>query len=511
MRKTSVVLAVAWLAGVGAVSAAGVDYTLNDPGVTNDWNDAAWSPLPGIWTSDDKAFVLGGAVNWTTNSHADSTTLNRVEVKATPDGSSLNISSYLRTWTGLVMNWNNTGTATINHSADEYRLVGNTVYDSRIGGRGADNTAIYNLTGTGELKSPGNVHIGWESTGIMNIDGGTLDVWGSASNPKYLYIGSHANGTGTINLSDGLLKATSYTVVLGDEGVGTINQTGGKLSLNANMVFANTNTASGTYTISGGEIDTTLGRWVLLKNAGALFVVDGSGATSIEMSRLDVADGGVVRINLDAGGSTLVKSSRTDAGQGLRLSGTLELDTITGFNGAIGDTYDLFWAQTGNMDTNNMTFSDISGIADFELGIVAKDGGEMLQATVTALQLDYEAWTAGWGVDIGSETADPDNDGLNNLYEFGLDGDPTNEFDQGTSPTFEVVDVGGSNVFNYVHPQRLNLTYSLALTTDLVYGNWVTNAGYATTGTNVTGGTLDFVTNAIDTVEDEKFIRLIIE
>jgi len=482
------------------------DYTLNAPGTTSDWTVAAWSPDPALnggWDVMDKAFILGGGVNLTPGSNPGGD-LTAIEVKASSGGTTLNISENIRTANQFVMSWNNTGTATVNHSAGEYRSNG----PVWLGGFGSASANIYNLSGTAQLKTPNTVLVarGDNSSATLNIAGGTLDAWGSGGT----HIGNGTGSSGTVNLSAGLFKQSGGAVYVGDSGSGTIEQTGGKLWLNANMVLANTNIASGTYIISGGEIDTRLGQWVLLKDDGALFVVDGSGATSIEMSRLDVADGGVVRINLDGGGSTLVKSSRTDAGQGLRLSGTLELDTITGFNGAIGDTYDLFWAQTGNMDTNNMTFSDISGIADFDLGIVAKDGGDVLQATVATLNYDYASWAAGWGVDIGSETDDYDSDGLSNLYEFGLAGDPTDEFDQGTSPTFEVVDVGGSNVFNYVHPQRPNLTYSLEFNTDLIAGSWVSGS-YTVLGTNVTGGVLDFVTNAIDTVEEEKFIRLIIE
>ena len=377
MKKSGLLLIVVLLGTAGVVHA--VDYTKSDA-ATADWNDAAWSPAPGTWTDADKALITGGAVNWTDASHADSTLLNRVEVKASPAGTTLNISSYLKTWTGLVMNWNNTGTATINHSAAEYRLVGNSVYDSTIGYRGANNTAIYNLSGTGALKIPGHLHIGRESTGTLNMSGGILDVWGT---DKSLYIGSAANGVGTINLSGGVLTPSgSGKVYVGDSGSGTINQTGGKLALKTNMILNNNATGSGTYTISGGEIDTTIGRWALLKD-GALFEVDGSGASSIELSRLDAAVGSVFRINLDAGGSTLVKASRADAGSGVDIYGTLELDTIAGFDGVYGDTYDLFWAQTGNMDTNSMTFANLSGSTDFDLSIVnGVDGGDVLRATV---------------------------------------------------------------------------------------------------------------------------------
>lgn len=128
----------------------------------------------------------------------------------------------------------------------------------------------------------------------------------------------------------------------------------------------------------------------------------------------------------------------------------------------------------------------------------------------------YAAWAAGWGgVDIGLETEDYDHDGFSNLYEFGVGGNPTDASDQGTAPVFSVAEVGGSNVFSYVHPQQSDpnsgLAYSLAVSTDLASGVWTTNTGVEVVGTNVTGGTLDFVTNISDMVESQKFIRLIVE
>ena len=127
----------------------------------------------------------------------------------------------------------------------------------------------------------------------------------------------------------------------------------------------------------------------------------------------------------------------------------------------------------------------------------------------------YAGWAAEWGgINIGAETNDYDNDGLLNIYEYGLGGDPTNELDQGISPEFGTVDIGGTNWFGYIHPQlsdtNSGLAYSLELTTDLALGTWV-NAGYVVSGTNVTSGEIDFVTNVTDMVDDQKFIRLIIE
>ncbi|MCF7817297.1 MAG: sialate O-acetylesterase, partial [Kiritimatiellales bacterium] len=151
----------------------------------------------------------------------------------------------------------------------------------------------------------------------------------------------------------------------------------------------------------------------------------------------------------------------------------------------------------------------------------AADGGayiDSFQVRTFAAEVPgsgYAVWATGWGaVDIGSGTNDYDGDGLLNVYEYGLGGDPTSAVDQGMSPVFGVGNVGGTNYFGYIHPQLADpnsgLAYFLELNTNLVLGVW-TNAGYVVTGTNVTGGTLDFVTNVVDTGDGRKYIRLIIE
>jgi fibronectin type 3 domain-containing protein len=121
----------------------------------------------------------------------------------------------------------------------------------------------------------------------------------------------------------------------------------------------------------------------------------------------------------------------------------------------------------------------------------------------------YDQWAIEWGAEIGTSTNDFDSDGLNNLYEYGLGGNPTNPAAHGTLPVFTK---SGTRLL-YVHPQRsddASLIYTVLTTTNLMTGMW-TNEGYAIMGTNVTGETLDFVTNELDTVKNEKFIRLKIE
>ena len=127
----------------------------------------------------------------------------------------------------------------------------------------------------------------------------------------------------------------------------------------------------------------------------------------------------------------------------------------------------------------------------------------------------YEQWAAGWGADIGSQTNDFDGDGLNNLAEYGLGGDPTDAASQGIAPVSMITQDGGTNWFTYVYPERSDLgsgiAYYLEVTDDLVEPSW-TNAGYFTTGTGTIDADFDAVTNRISTeTKARQFIRLIIE
>ncbi|MDF7824523.1 hypothetical protein P4B35_10905 [Pontiellaceae bacterium B12227] len=122
--------------------------------------------------------------------------------------------------------------------------------------------------------------------------------------------------------------------------------------------------------------------------------------------------------------------------------------------------------------------------------------------------IGFAGWAEGWGVDIGAEDHDYDEDGLPNLYEYGLGGNPTNGFVDGYRPILE--NNGG---LSYTYPQRNDddsLAYSLSFTDDLVDGVWTTGV-YTATGTNDTIGDFDFISNSIPVDENQKFIRLQIE
>jgi len=127
----------------------------------------------------------------------------------------------------------------------------------------------------------------------------------------------------------------------------------------------------------------------------------------------------------------------------------------------------------------------------------------------------YGEWSTTYSLAGGADD-DDDQDGLANLGEYGLGGDPTNPADQGVSPEYNVFEEGGTNWFGYVHPIRSDpdsgLLYYLEQTDDLVASPWTNSANIVVTGTNVVAGALSFVSNRISMAGiARQFVRLVIE
>lgn len=184
--------------------------------------------------------------------------------------------------------------------------------------------------------------------------------------------------------------------------------------------------------------------------------------------------------------------------------------------GKFADYSDFDWSLTGLADRRlapgeRATFTLVATEAT---GAYVNGAFDNIALFGSVEVVGYDAWAEGWDANLGAATDDYDGDGLNNLGEYGLGGDPTDGSDRGIAPGVGVETVDGTDWFGYVYPQRADLdsglSYRLELCTNLVYGAW-TNTGYAVLGTNITGGEFDYVTNVTDMVSSEKFIRLIVE
>jgi hypothetical protein len=170
----------------------------------------------------------------------------------------------------------------------------------------------------------------------------------------------------------------------------------------------------------------------------------------------------------------------------------------------------LFSNEVGTVEVSFTIPEDCDAII-VQFGCMTPDTANNRYVVIDNLEIDiavgYEAWATANGVTGGPDAMHPTY-GITNyeVYGLGLIG-----ADNGELPEFGGDGMGG---LIYVHAQRADdpsVSYSLRLTGNLVHGPWTTNTGYTVTGTNVTGGTIDFVTNAIPTLDDQKFIDLLIE
>lgn len=137
--------------------------------------------------------------------------------------------------------------------------------------------------------------------------------------------------------------------------------------------------------------------------------------------------------------------------------------------------------------------------------------GDVYLVDDVLLYVDVDGMFGQWMINCNVESplGDPDGDGLDNLSEFALGGNPSDPALKGNVPMF------GKNgdTFLYVYPRRRNsgLNYWLETATNLVAGPW-TAGGY--TEFPIPGNIdADFeaITNEFSILENESFIRLRVE
>ncbi|RKX35103.1 MAG: hypothetical protein DRP64_19545, partial [Verrucomicrobia bacterium] len=142
-------------------------------------------------------------------------------------------------------------------------------------------------------------------------------------------------------------------------------------------------------------------------------------------------------------------------------------------------------------------------------------GNDFIWATTEASDLDlYLLWASGFGLSSATAALDLDFelDGLDNLTEYALGGNPTNSDAASIKPTFSgPVGVG---TMEYVYSRRLDdtdrgLTYGLTVTTnDLTLNNWTPVGTGLETGSGPIDADFESVTNEIPTDTPIGFVGL---
>ena len=202
------------------------------------------------------------------------------------------------------------------------------------------------------------------SVGVFNLSGGTVD---GATTDGFTVMGSFAGSSGTLNVSGSAVLNSPREMRIGEKGTGTLNQTGGTVSVGGVTYVgygeSDTSTQSGTLTVSGGtftsEGDIELGHAgsstaqasLTIKNGGVVnvastitrWMIIGRGGSACN-STLTVNNGGTLNLNagtdlrVSEGGGSGTNVINVDGGTiqgsvGTFLKGGNSTSTITIQNG----------------------------------------------------------------------------------------------------------------------------------------------------------------------------------
>ena len=127
-------------------------------------------------------------------------------------------------------------------------------------------------------------------------------------------------------------------------------------------------------------------------------------------------------------------------------------------------------------------------------------------------QSPYEQWVAGFAIDsLSVTTNDYDGDGVANILEYALGGDPTNSADVGQTETTGTMQKLGEEFdrLMLVHPRLKGdhgLTYTAEHVGNLVFGAWSPD-GVVEEGVD-SSGVMDMVTNSVPATNSAGFLRL---
>ncbi|WP_168433127.1 right-handed parallel beta-helix repeat-containing protein [Pontiella sulfatireligans] len=127
----------------------------------------------------------------------------------------------------------------------------------------------------------------------------------------------------------------------------------------------------------------------------------------------------------------------------------------------------------------------------------------------------FNYWIAQYGLSAGlaAYSADIEPDGMDNLLEYALGGNPTNNDASTIFPRSGMVNDDGANWMEYVYRRREDfvergLDYSVEVSTNLVSNVWNTN-GVILTGVSLPISGIETVTNRVSTEDaPQKFIHL---
>jgi hypothetical protein len=195
-----------------------------------------------------------------------------------------------------------------------------------------------------------------------------------------------------------------------------------------------------------------------------------------------------MRIEVDDNASSGIRAAIRNDGtwyvssQSFTSAGKETITSIAGHAWAEVQIADNTMTNVMPMPTNFVVRTDLTSI-DAVGFFVGEDTGNqfrILEIRVASgtLESNYDKWTDSVGLYNANapKTGDPDNDGVNNVWEWGQGGNPLDSGSVGhTERIMDSLSDGGTNYLVYIYPRLKDPrpTYTLTETDNLVYGTFV--------------------------------------
>lgn len=307
----------------------------------------------------------------------------------------------------------NTGQATFNVTGGNWAMGNLRGVGPSSGGRftvGSNGTGVFSFTGgmlvTGDY---GGVHLGegtpytYSSGGnsyTQTCDGTINQSGGELNTGRELIVGE--NAVGTYNLSGTGVLYAGYNgngyMGIGVNGNGTFNQTGGTANISYRTVVGN-GTGNGLLAISGGTFNKTGGASLYVGNTGGtgtgiLRVIGSSASISLladgGQTSLTSYANGTLNFQIDGGGVSTITATTpgflNDSRSIISLAGTLDIDTLGGFEPTVGSTYDLITTTVtsgGGINAAGLSLA-AADQAYWSFAVVNEGANNILRLTNTA-------------------------------------------------------------------------------------------------------------------------------
>lgn len=248
-----------------------------------------------------------------------------------------------------------------------------------------------------------------------------------------------------------------------------------------------TEISGGTFLIEGQQ---------LLESSGVLRVVGDNPSMDIRLQRLSASSSGTFQFVMDATGVGTVNFDYW-----INLGSVAVHADGSAYEGGPGEIV-LIDSTNLNTPANPSNFS-VSGFEGkgLDVEIVQDTSEDCVRLVMTPSA--YGLWASGFGLSglAAHAASDPDSDGLSNLLEFALGGDPAGGPDPGILPQTEVSPSEAGASLDFVFLRRRdapakNLSYSVKRSTSLAEGSWSTS-GVSETGVVIIDSEFEQVTSSI--------------